>query len=161
VVWRSGGDAIYEVPRRSRSLAHIVPEASLVRQAPEDLLDSLEVERYVDALEDARNPVATFRWLSASAAAIEADPDPGQVLSVQIAFDRRWRVECDGKRLEAFPDGLGQLVIRPPGPGRRRILLTFEPDAAIGALTAAAWLAGILSLARVPRGGFLTRRRDT
>jgi len=163
VVWRSGGDAIYEVPRRSRSLAHIVPEASLVRRAPEDLLDSLEIERYVEALEDARNPVATFRWLSASAAAIEVDearPDSGQALSVQIAFDRRWRVECDGKRLESFPDGLGQLVIRPPGPGRRRIFLTFEPEAATRVLTAVAWLAGMLSLAWVPGGGFLARRRD-
>jgi len=151
-VWRSGGDAIHEVPRRSRSLAHVVPEASLVGRAPEDLLDSLEIERYVEALEDARNPVATFRWLSASAAAIETDAESGQVLSVQIAFDRRWRVESDGKRLEAFRDGLGQLVIRPPGPGRRRISLTFEPDAAIRVVTAVAWLAGILSLAALGIG---------
>jgi hypothetical protein len=62
VLWREDDTTIFEVPRRSSSLAHVVPVSAIVRVAPTDHADQRQVAGYVAALEDAGMPEAMFRW---------------------------------------------------------------------------------------------------
>jgi hypothetical protein len=111
LLWRYGGDAIYEVPLRSTSLAHVIPQSAIVTRAPAHGLDIAPVEAYVKALDDPAYPVASFRWQNLSEGVIEAAPGPGQVVSVQISYEPGWEAWANEKRQSITSDAIGQMVI--------------------------------------------------
>jgi hypothetical protein len=113
VLWQENGDTIFGVPARSRSLAHVVPEASLVRHEPIHGLDVGEVRKYVEALSDASLPEATWRWLGSSAASIHAALRPGLTIVVQVNDHPGWRATANGKPVSISHDGLGLMVLKP------------------------------------------------
>jgi hypothetical protein len=113
VLWREGGDTIYEVPSRSASLAHVMPRAAVVERTPVHGLDIGPAEAYVAALDDARYPPATFTWKGMSEAEIRARVEKGQVIAVQETYNPGWAAYAHGRRQVVRGDAIGLTVIEP------------------------------------------------
>jgi hypothetical protein len=110
-IWRDREDVIYEVPARSRSLAHVIPRAAVPTRTPIHGLDIEPVKAYVDALDDPQMPLATFDWLGTSEARIRAEVGAGQLLGVQVSFDPGWVATANGRPAAVRRDAIGQIVI--------------------------------------------------
>jgi len=124
--WREGGDAIYWVPQRTASLAHIVERQSLVRDRPENGLDVQQTRAYVQALEDSSFPPADFHWTSRHSAEISASLRPNDLLSVQVTYHPGWHALVNGASRRVFGDGLGQMVIEPACDGYCGVQLVYD-----------------------------------
>ncbi|MCX6631012.1 MAG: hypothetical protein NTW28_25650 [Candidatus Solibacter sp.] len=124
-LWRDGGDAVYDIPRRSRSLAHVMRPGDLMMR-PLALYGFSALDPYLAALENPDYPRAEFRWRAPSAASITADLKPDQVLSVQIAWDQGWNVTVGGRRVPAWSDKLGQMVVAPRCSGPCTVELIYD-----------------------------------
>jgi hypothetical protein len=153
LLWREGDDAIYEVPSRSASLAHVIPAAAVVKRTPIHGLDIEPVEPYVAALEDSRYPLATFQWKGMSEAEIRATVERGQVVAVQVTYDSGWEAYANGKRQPIRGDAIGLMAIEPEctGPceislrytgGTERVVTRAMSLAAMLAALAFGWLGG-------------------
>ena len=131
-VWSDGDDFIYLIPRRSRSLAHVVRRG-----------DTTGIRPYVLALEDSSLPAASFSWRSRHSAVVTADVPPGDVVSVQVTYHPGWRAAVNGLPLRVEKDGLGFMAIEPPHAGPCSIALTYD-----GGIEAAVthWAAAIMLL---------------
>ncbi len=112
LLWRDGDDSIYEVPVRSRSLAHVIPANAVPARPPIHGLDTEPVAAFVAALDDPRYPPATFRWKSLSEADIHAVVEPGQVVAVQVSYDRGWEAWANGRPQRIRGDSIGQMAIQ-------------------------------------------------
>ena len=155
LLWREGDDAIYEVPSRSPSLAHVIPAAAVVERTPIHGLDIEPVEPYVAALDDSRYPLATFQWQGMSEAEIRATVDRGQVIAVQVTYDPGWEAYANGKRQPVRGDAIGLMVIDPDCHGPCDILLRYTggiDSVVTRAMSLAAMLAAVAF-------GWLGRRR--
>jgi hypothetical protein len=124
---RDGDDAVYWVPGRSASLAHVMARENLVRDRPIHGLDTTETQIYVQSL-DASDKVApaSFRWTSRHSAETEATLRPEQVVSVQITYHPGWRALANGESCRVFADGLGQLVAEPHCGGACKLELIYD-----------------------------------
>ncbi|HEY2019139.1 MAG TPA: hypothetical protein VGH38_36785 [Bryobacteraceae bacterium] len=125
LLWRDGGDAIYDVPVRSRSLAHVIPSSAVVTRRPIHGLDIAPAEAYVAALEDSRYPLATFQWNSRSDATIHAAVERGQVISVQITYVKGWEAWSEGRRVSIRGDAIGQMIVEPDHAGPCEVSLRY------------------------------------
>ena len=125
LLWREGGDSIYEVPSRSLSLAHVVPAAAVPVRTPVHGLDIEPVQAYVKALDDPSLPPASFEWTSQSAARIHAAVHTGQVVAVQVTYDRGWEAWANGKRQPVRGNSIGLMVVEPACDGPCDITLRF------------------------------------
>jgi hypothetical protein len=125
LLWRDHGDAIYEVPSRSLSLAHVMQASAIVTRTPIHGLDIAPAEAYVAALDDVTYPLATFQWKSMSEAEIRATVDRGQVISVQVTYEQGWEAWANGRRQKVRGDALGQMVIEPECTGACQIRLSY------------------------------------
>ena len=124
-LWRDGGDAIYDIPRRSRSLAHVIrPGDRMVRPLVNFGFSSLD--RYLAALDNPEYPVASFRWRAPSVARVTTDMKPDQILSLQIAWDKGWNVSVGGRRVPTSSDTLGQMVVEPKCNGPCTVDLIYD-----------------------------------
>ena len=124
-LWRDGGDAIYDIPRRSRSLAHVMRPDDLVRH-PLSSHGFTALDPYLAALDNPLYPAARFRWRAPSAATVTADMQPDQILSVQIAWDKGWNASVDGRSVSIFGDELGQMVVAPKCGGPCTVELKYD-----------------------------------
>ena len=111
VLWRGRGDTIYQIPQRSRSLAHVIPAGAAAARRPVNGLDLEPVRRYVAALDDASLPLAGMTWLGQSKGRIQARVMPGQVLALQINYDPAWKARVNGVERPVRRDGLGLMVV--------------------------------------------------
>ena len=127
-LWRDGGDAIYDVPRRSRSLAHAMRASDLVQIQPV-AYDSTAIQPYLAALDNPEYPEARFRWRGSSDAVITADLGPEQILSVQVSWDKGWRASAGGRSVRVWGDKLGQMVIEPRCSGPCTVELDYDGGA--------------------------------
>ena len=125
LLWREGGDAIYEMPGRRASLAHVIPAEAVVKRTPAHGLDIEPARAYVAALDDPQYPGAAFQWKGMSEAVIRADVHPGQVVAVQVTYDRGWEAWSNGRRLPVRGDAIGQMVIEPEKSGPCEIDLRY------------------------------------
>jgi hypothetical protein len=125
-LWRDGDNAIYRVPRRSSSLAHVIDRSALVTRPPENGLDTGQLEKLVAQLDDPGKPVAYFRWLSLRTSQIRADVLPGQVIFVQVTYDPGWRAMEGSVPRVIVPDALGLMAIVPGHPGACDITLSYD-----------------------------------
>lgn len=126
-LWRDGDDVIYEVPRRSRSLAHVIRPGDVVLHRPPDFTKPVELLPYVEAMEDPSLPAASLVWHDSSDIAILTEMDPEQVLSVQITWHPNWSAVADGRRVPLRRDGLGQMIVEPGCNGPCEISLSYDP----------------------------------
>jgi hypothetical protein len=117
-VWSDGGDFIYRIPRRARSLAHVIPRGAVAAQVT-------DVGRYVEALEDAGAPPAAFTWVNAHEVRVTADVPAGDVISVQVSYAPGWRAKVNGVSRPVAPDGLGLITVDPRAAGPCTVELTF------------------------------------
>ena len=127
-VYESAGDTIYRVRTRPTSLAHVVPEQSLVARMPENGIDVDPLRPYVAALENSALPDAQFQWTSLHSAHITADLAPDQVLSVQIPWHKGWHSSFPIQH-SSFPiqrDALGLMYLKPARSGHLEFDLTFD-----------------------------------
>jgi hypothetical protein len=141
-LWRAGGDAVYPVPRRVRSLAHVMLPTDQVQLTPV-AYNTAAIQPYLAALDNPAYPPADFRWSSPSHAVIAAALTPQQVLSVQISWDPGWRASVAGRRVRAWGDKLGQMVVEPGCSGLCSIELNYDG----GVEGQLAWALGRLALA--------------
>jgi hypothetical protein len=125
-LWREGDDAIYGIPSRSNSLAHVIAPADLVRIRPFVPSGMDEVRKYVAALENSAYPLAEFIWLNAHQARVVAGLSKGQVLSVQVSYQAGWHASVSGQPRRVFADGLGLMVIEPECGGHCVVDLTYD-----------------------------------
>ena len=124
-LWRDGGDAVYDIPRRSRSLAHVMRSGDLMMR-PLALYGWSALDPYLAALENPDYPPAEFRWRAPSAASVTADLKPDQVLSVQIAWDKGWNASVGGRPVSTWSDKLGQMVVEPRCSGPCTVELKYD-----------------------------------
>lgn len=124
-LWEADDDAVYAVPLRSASLAHVIPAAAVVARQPIHGLDTAPAEAYVAALDDPSLPEAPLRWLSTDRARIHAEVARGQAVSVQVTYDPGWEARLDGRRQTVHGDSLGMIVIDPDRAGACDIDLEF------------------------------------
>ena len=96
VLWRDGDDVIYDLPTRSRSLAHVIPKMASISHAPENGLLTAELERYNAAVEDPAMPPASFRWTSRHSAHVSTSMQRGQLLNLQVSYDAGWNAKVAG-----------------------------------------------------------------
>jgi hypothetical protein len=116
-----GDVAVYWVPGRANSLAHVLPRDSMVRTVPLNGLDIAQTQIYVNALRP-----ATFRWASHHSAEIHADVSAGEVISVQITYHPGWHAAANGQNCPLSSDGLGQIVIEPRCDGACTVQLRYD-----------------------------------
>lgn len=141
-LWRSGDNAVFEVPRRVRSLAHVIPRAAVVTVPPENGLITGPLEPLVAALDDPAYPAATFRWINNHEAVIDATVASGQSVFVQVTYDAGWNATIGGAGCAISSDALGLMVIDPARTGPVRIRLIYDGGAernAVRAASAAGW----------------------
>ena len=126
VIWRNGDDVIYDIPQRSRSLAHVIPRSAIITQAPRDGLDTAQLDRYVATLDNPEFPIASFTWPSRHSAIIRAIVKAGQVLSIQVSYDDGWNARVNGIKKTIERDKIGQMVIDPGCTGPCEVDLVYD-----------------------------------
>ena len=125
VLWRDGGDAIYEVPRLHKGLAHVMrksdlPEYPLFPYGWDVLIP------YLAGLDNPAYPPATMTWQAPSRARVTADLKPDQVVSVQISWDKGWHATVGGRRVPMWEDKLGQVAVEPKCSGPCTVDLLYD-----------------------------------
>jgi hypothetical protein len=112
-LWRDKGDAVYDIPRRSRSLAHTILPGDLVQATPA-AYDTTAIQPYLAAIENPEMPPVALRWLAPDHAIIHAsEVRPEQLFSVQISWDKGWGAFVQDRRVPVWGDKLGQVVVEP------------------------------------------------
>jgi len=125
-LWVNRDTTVYDVPRRNRSLAWVIPEASAVQVAPRNLFDDAGIRRYVVALEDPSMPTAEFTWRDANHVTVRATVAPGNVLSVQVTYHPGWKAIAGGRAAPIRSDGLGQMIVYPQCAGACEIEMVYD-----------------------------------
>ena len=158
VLWSQDGVTIYRVPQRSPSLAHLVPEATIVRHEPRSVADVSEVERYVAALDDSALPLADFEWDGPNRAHIRlaaGRPGQDQVVSIQVGYHGGWHATTGGHTRAIYRDGLGLMWLRPACAGSCEIQLDYDGGWGLGLCRVISYaaIAGLLLLPWFGRRG--------
>jgi hypothetical protein len=125
-LWHDGDNAVYGIPRPSYSLAHVVPKSAIVSTAPENGLIVEPLQPLVKALDEAKPPFATFRWLNQHEAEIEAITGPQDVVFLQVTYARGWRATEGAANLAITPDALGMMAVEPAHSGANKIHLVYD-----------------------------------
>lgn len=151
-VWRERGDAIYWLGRRNESLAHAIPRGALMDKLPVSYLESDQLMRYVEAMESEASHGGVLQWVTPSRARIEAAPEAGDAVSVQIAHDSRWTAKVEGEVWPIQRDALGWMWIEPRKAGPIVVELEFHTPKWMLVICGVAWLIflGALSQFRFP-----------
>ena len=88
--------------------------------------DTTAIQPYLAALDDPSYPAADFRWRAPDDAVITADLKPDHILSVQITWDKGWKAYSGGRRVPAWGDKLGQMVVEPRCSGPCTVELKYD-----------------------------------
>lgn len=143
---REGDDVIYQVPRRSRSLAHVIGRSDLPARPPADGLDLGPIWRYVAALENPALPEAQMSWRNRHSAVISARLEKDQILTVQISYHPGWRASVNGQPRRTFDDRLGQLAVEPQCQGPCSVEITYDGGREMTLARLASWSAILAGL---------------
>ena len=126
VLWRDGGDVVYQVPQLSASLAHVIQEGQVIRRAPKHGLDIEPLRPYVTALDDPQIPIAAMKWTSRARATISADMRSGDLLSAQVAYHPGWHALVNGAERRIESDAIGMMVVHPECAGACVVDLVYD-----------------------------------
>ncbi|MEP7352572.1 MAG: hypothetical protein ABI824_05015 [Acidobacteriota bacterium] len=150
-LWRDGDDVIYDVPQRSRSLAHVVRKSSADSHSPENVLDLDAVRGLAADLEDPDLAVANLQWTTPDVARItynnESNLASEQMLFVQISYHPGWRAQSAGRDVPIKSNGLGFMELDPHCSGPCEVTLTFDGGREMAVAHAACGGAFVLGLA--------------
>lgn len=123
---RDGDDVIYAVPRRHRSLAHVVRRGDVVKQALEYFPNVEPLKAYESSLEDPSLPEAKLVWRSPHELFVSAQFARENVLSVQLTYHRGWHASVEGQQRRMEPDALGLMAIDPDCEGACTVRLVYD-----------------------------------
>ncbi len=148
-LWREGDDVIYRVdlPRVDNtraSLARLIPQGALVSQAPIYGTEVDSLRPYVAALDDVRMPRAEFRWTTAHSADITTNLEPGEILSVQMAWAKGWHATANGRPTPVLRDAIGLMHIDPEISGPSKIDMVYDGGLEMRAAHAISFLTWLL-----------------
>jgi hypothetical protein len=152
VLWRDGDDVTYEVPARSRSLAHVMKREDLAPRMPAGGVDIAPLRPYVAALDNPAYPLADFRWLAPSRAAITANLERSQILSVQISYHPGWHARVNGRACRVYRDHLDLLVIEPGCDGPCTVVLSYDGGTEMWMARILSWIALLAGIVWIYRG---------
>jgi hypothetical protein len=142
-IWREGDDAIYRVPRRSPSLAHVMRRQDLVAAPPVYVTQIELLAPYLAALDNPAYPPAQIEWTRPGAFSISANLGRGEILSVQETYDPGWQAAVSGKPVPLRPDGLHQMVIEPACEGPCSVMLEYTGGAEMRTAKLAQWITAL------------------
>ena len=125
VLWSQSGVTIYQITGRT-GLAHVVPEAAIVRNPPKAPEDAPGLEPFVAALDDPAMPEAAFRWDGRNRAVIHTNASPGQTIAIAVSYHPGWHASAAGHTVEVRKDGLGLIWLRPECAGACEIQLDYD-----------------------------------
>jgi hypothetical protein len=160
-LWRDGGDAIYAVPQRSGSLAHVVGVEDMVAREPRDGVDADPLRPYVAALDDPALPLADFRWVDRHRATVAAQMRPRQMLSLQIAYHPGWHATVAGAPRRTYRDRLGLVAVDAACNGRCTVELNYDGGIEMRLARLLSWsglAVGLGSVVRRRAGARMPRR---
>jgi hypothetical protein len=160
VLWRDGADVIYQVPHRSRSLAHVVRLSDLPPRPIEHGLDLEPIRPYVRAMDDPSLPLAPMSWRNSNTAVISAGMARDQILSVQISYHPGWSATVNGQPRRVFRDNLGQLAVAPECEGPCSVEIAFDGGAEMHLARMACWSGLVGGLAWIVLGRRRGRRAN-
>ena len=126
ILWRDGGDTIYEVPQRSNSLAHVIRESQVVSRAPIHGLDVDPLRPFVAALNDPQMPLTAMEWTTRAQARITSELRPGDLISVQVSYHPGWHALVNGSERRIDSDAIGLMVIHPECTGACVVDLVYD-----------------------------------
>jgi hypothetical protein len=152
-LWQESDVTIYAVPRRSRSLAHVVRQADLARRFPPDASRLAELQPLLAALDDPGLPPANFQWLGTRQASIAADLRPDHLLAVQVAYHSGWSARVNGQARRVWGDPLGLTIVEPRCDGPCVVDLAYDGGMEMTFFRVLSWLclAGGAGAAAFPR----------
>ena len=139
-LWRESDVTIYAVPRRSRSLAHVVRQADLARGFPPDAGHPAELQPFLAALDDPGLPEATFQWLGTRQARIAAHLQPAHLIAVQMAYHSGWRARVNGQARRVWGDPLGLTIVEPRCDGPCVVDLAYDGGTEMTLFRVLSWL---------------------
>ena len=126
MLWSSEDVTFYRVPRRTESLAHVVPREAIVLRAPKSAADTAQIQRYVDALDDPGLPVAEARWDGSNRLMVRTVAGEGQAISIQVSWHSGWHARAGTRNVSAEADGLGLIWLDPGCRGPCEIELNYD-----------------------------------
>ena len=141
LLWRNGDDYLYRVPRRNRSLAHVITPAGEIQGEPNKVEQHDPIIPLVAALENPDSPPATFEWLQPHHARVTANLQPGQVLYIQVTHHPGWHATVDGEPRVLRRDPIGQMIVEPGCTGPCTVELQYDGGTEMKAAKAASALA--------------------
>ena len=156
-LWRDGDDVIYEVPSRAPSLAHVMKREDLAPRTPSGGLDVDPLRPYVAALDNPAYPIAQFHWLAPSRAAITANLERSQIVSVQISYHPGWHARVNGRACSTYRDHLGLLVVEPACDGPCTIELNYDGGTEMWVARILSWIALLAGILWIYRGARSTK----
>jgi hypothetical protein len=113
VLWREDDVAVYRVPQRTASLAHVIPSSAIVRHSPRSVAETGEIDTYGRALDDRQYPAAAIEWEGPNRFFVRANASEGQVLSIQVSYHPGWHAHVSGRVIPVRSDGLGLMWLDP------------------------------------------------
>lgn len=142
-LWRSGGDALYQVPRPCPGIAYALRPEEVVDRYPLNNEDEEAVAAFDDAIRDAARPCLTTRWEAPDRLTVEGPATAGSMVVVQEAWHAGWEATLNGEPVKTRADALGLLLAGPvEADGPLRLELRFRgPSWAPPLLAVAGWLA--------------------
>jgi hypothetical protein len=126
VLWSSEDVTFYRVPRRTESLAHVVPREAIVARAPKSAADTAGIQRYVDALDDPGLPPAEAEWHGSNRLTMRTTAGEGQTISIQVTWHPGWHARADARNVSVERDGLGLIWLDPGCRGPCEIELNYD-----------------------------------
>jgi hypothetical protein len=140
VLYRENDDTVYALP--AHGIAHLIaPEE---RPGGDAQNHAAALAKYVAARDDASRPALRTAWTDPSTLVVEGEVPEGRLVAVQANWDPGWKVEQDGRTLEAQPDDLGFMNVAAV-PGRAvKLVLHYagtREQRLMAALSALGWLA--------------------
>jgi len=140
VLWREDDVAIYAVPRRSPSLAHVVRRADLAQRFPPDASRLAELQPFLTALEDPGLPAASFHWVGTRQARIAADLRLGYLIAVQVAYHSGWSARVNGQSRPVWGDPFGLTIVEPRCEGPCVVDLAYDGGTEMTFFRVLSWL---------------------
>lgn len=155
-VWQEGDDAIYQVIARTASLAHVVRAGELPPVLP-DVTHTELLEPYLKVLDDPSRD-ASLQWKSPGSISVTADLQPGDLVSLQITYDRGWQASVNQAPASLRADSLGQTVLQTACTGRCTAELVYTGGLEARIAQIARSLTVLLGLAWIVLEGIIRRR---
>lgn len=126
-VYEAEGDIVYRSGLAVPGLAQLADGSVYpTLRKPKTAIDQPAIRAYADWVDRNSRPVDAFEWLDNGRARIRVDPSAGEIVSVQVTYDRGWRASDGRKQLKIRRDVLDNLVIEPAAAGPQEIVLEYR-----------------------------------